>query len=421
MSRWSRSGFRARLSRMCQPELMGGFDARRYLRMLGEKELADDAPYSPWAGPVDHAAAALVSVGAIGADDARSVLASFGWVDASVEDGSAVGGRRVVALNADVRLPSGVLRLSHALFGADETVIAARYRADPRHTSIHHDWIRVPSNWPSGLQPLLLADDRGAKTLLTFHGSGNDDRWRATLLAESPIASDSSWIELSGTRIPCIAHGPAARVTIAPLRDADPAHRHLWRWLAKSDPVFDQSLPQATVDALVASGALLDDDPVVEQVEAVRRQLPHRHSRRASPSGFRALPDPWPSLIQRSGRTDGPTGLLLVAADTPSFGGHQVAVDVVESGPDGFSVAVRQSPPPGPGLPFRGPVEDRDLTWWARDNHGNHYLAAPDDDRQQLRFPTPLDPLAATLDLIPTAIDCQAIISFPLQWAANNE
>jgi len=388
--------------------------------MLGEKELADDAQHSPWVGPVDYAAAALVAVGAIDVDDARSVLDEYGWVDVSVGDGSAAGGGRVVALDADVRLPSGVLRLSHARFGDDETVIAASYRADPQRTGIHHDWIRVPSGWPSGLQPLLLADDRGARTPLAFHGSGNDDRWRATLLTESPIASDTSWIEMSGTRIRCIGDGPAVRVTIKPVRDADPAHRHLWRWLARSDPGFDRALPQATVDALVASGALLGDDPVLEQVEAVRRRLPRRHSRQTRPTGFRALPDPWPSLIQRSGRTDGPTGLVLVAAETPAFGGHRVAVDVLESGPDGFTVAVRESPPPGPGLPFRGPVEDRELIWWARDDRGNHYLATPDDDRKLLRFPTPLDPLAATIYLMPTAIDCQAIISFPLQWVAND-
>src|ERR1019366_4397000 len=44
------------------------------------------------------------------------------------------------------------------------------------------------------------------------------------------------------------------------------------------------------------------------------------------PTGFRALPDPWPSLIQRRGQTDGPTWLVLVRRrDTrvrrsPSFG-----------------------------------------------------------------------------------------------------
>jgi hypothetical protein len=51
-------------------------------------------------------------------------------------------------------------------------------------------------------------------------------------------ASDTSWIELSGARIPCIGNGPAVRVTIKSVRDADPPDRHLWRWLARSDLGF---------------------------------------------------------------------------------------------------------------------------------------------------------------------------------------
>ena len=131
---------------------------------------------------------------------------------------------------------------------------------------------------------------------------------------------------VTGTRIPCIEHGPAVEVTIEPVRNANLAHRHLWRWLARSwSPVLTGS---------------------------------------PSPSG--------------------------------------------------------ESLPPGPGLPIRGPVEDRELTWWARDDRGNHYLAIPNDDRNLLRSPTPLDPLACALDLMPTAIDCQAIISIPLQWMASD-
>jgi hypothetical protein len=61
--------------------------------MLDDKGLADEAQHSPFA-PIDLAAAALVAVGAIDADAARSVLGGYGRVDASVEDGPAVGGRR---------------------------------------------------------------------------------------------------------------------------------------------------------------------------------------------------------------------------------------------------------------------------------------------------------------------------------------
>jgi hypothetical protein len=50
----------------------------------------------------------------------------------------------------------------------------------------------------------LLADDRGASTPLTFHGSGDDDRWRATLRAQAPIAP--------GTRRAAHDHAPGMPV-----------------------------------------------------------------------------------------------------------------------------------------------------------------------------------------------------------------
>ncbi|MDQ6818915.1 MAG: hypothetical protein M3076_01025 [Actinomycetota bacterium] len=160
---------------MCQSEPMVDFDAEHFLRVLGEQDLADRDPASPWAGPIDHAAAALVAVGAIAADDARAVLAEYGCeppADENAGDGWVAGRwRRVVALNTDLRLRSGTLRLGYGLLGDDETAIAASYRADPGHAGIYHDWIRVPSGWPSGLQPPLLTDDRGRAAALTFQAA----------------------------------------------------------------------------------------------------------------------------------------------------------------------------------------------------------------------------------------------------------
>jgi hypothetical protein len=401
---------------------MEAFDAVRYLRMLGEKEGADSD--SDWrAGPIDDAAAALVAVGAIAADRARSVLSEYGRVpevDAAITTDH-VTGRRVAALDADVRLPSGTLRLSHAVLGDEGATIRASYRAEPEHQRIHHDWIRVPSGWPSALDPPRLTDDRGTEVELTFHGSGNDDRWRARLLTESPIALDTAWLEIYGARITCIDDRPRVQVTIESLDQDDPARRHLWRCLARSDRDFDKTPTQATVDALVASGALPVADPVLQQLEAVRRCLPSPHVPESKrPRGFRALPDPWPSLIQRSARRDGPTGLVLIATEMPALGRQHVAVDVLDSDPASFTVITRQSPEPGPDPSLRGPVEDRELIWWARDDRGNSYLMTRFNNEHQLRSTTALDPLATSLDLMPTAIVSRAVISFPLQWVTSD-
>lgn len=79
-----------------------------------------------------------------------------------------------------------------------------------------------------------------------------------------------------------------------------------------------------------------------------------------------------------------------------------------------ITVATRESPAPLLSLGFRGPVEDQELVWWARDDRGNDYLSARRSD--ELRFTTPLDPLATTLELMPTAVDCRAVITFSLRW-----
>lgn len=142
----------------------------------------------------------------------------------------------------------------------------------------------------------------------------------------------------------CLDDGPAAHVAIEPVCEADSAHAHLWRRLARSDPEFDREPPQATIDALIASGALAVDDPVLTQLEAVRRRLPHPHQRQTRTTGFRALPDPWSSLIGRRGRTDGPTGLVLVAARRPRSA-------VTESWST-CSSPVRSASPSPPGSPL---------------------------------------------------------------------
>jgi hypothetical protein len=141
---------------------MGDFDAELYLRAVGDHEQAADGPLDvTFAGEIDHAAAALVAVDAITVDHAEAVLSDFGWEERDMRGGPGPDPCRVVALNADVRLPSGTLRLSHARRDEEETAIVVSYRVDPDKGRVHHDWIRVPSGWPSGLEPLTLADDAG--------------------------------------------------------------------------------------------------------------------------------------------------------------------------------------------------------------------------------------------------------------------
>ncbi len=195
---------------------MASFDAERYLRDLGEQQLADEGPaFAAFASRLDHAAAALVAVGAITADDATAVLAHYREAPAEAVSSFLVS-CRVAALNAEVPLPCGTLRLSHARLSENETAIVASYRQDPQAPSTHNDWIRLPSGWPSGLQPLVLTDDRGASSTLTFHGWGNDSRWQATLSAIATLAPDTAWLDLCDMRIRCIDDHPQVGIAIEP-------------------------------------------------------------------------------------------------------------------------------------------------------------------------------------------------------------
>jgi hypothetical protein len=395
---------------------MAGFDAEAYLRAVGDDQQAVDGPLDEtFAGGVDYAAAALVAVGAIAVDRAVAVLAGFGW-KARVPVARECPDRcRVVGLNAEVRIQSGMLRLSHARLNEAGTAIVASYIIDHEEARIHHDWIRVPSGWPSGLQPLSVIDDTGTQVSLSFDGWGNDDRWQATLRTTSPVSPATAWLELAGTRVACIDDRPNVQIALEAPAETDAAHAHLWRYLSRCDPVFDSFALDATARVLLASGHLKADDPVLKQFNAVRNELPNRNSPHTAPRGFRNLPEPWRTVIARRGTADGPTGLVLVAAELVELGGHRVAVDVLESFPDCFTLKTRQSPAPQQSVRFRGAVEDNELVWWARDDRGNHYLA--DWESSLLRFSTSLDPLARELTLMPTTPTSRAIISFPLQWA----
>jgi hypothetical protein len=409
---------------VCQAEPVARFDADLYLRALAERQLATDGLESTWRGPLDSAAQALVAVGAISPDAARAVLADYGVPEAPAPAAAAEPlprYTRMVTLDADVPAAEGVIHLRYATFDERGISIAARYLAHPEHRGRRDDWIRVPSNLPSGLAPLVVGDDRGTEVPLQFSGSGNDDRWSAMLGSEhARVAPDTAWLALYGVRVACRDATTSAEISIEPTADADPARAHLWRRLTTDERAVTRSARPPFVDALVAAGALAADDPDLDRFAALRHELPgpfgdERPVRQMDPS----MPEPWASLLRRRGRTDGPSGILQIGAETPAFDDHRVGVDVLESGPRSFTVVVRESPRASKLGHETRAVEDRQVIWWARDDHGNHYLAHADNHGDQT-FRTPLDPRATRLDLLPTTVHGRAVISIPLRWETSD-
>nr|MDA8321218.1 hypothetical protein [Actinomycetota bacterium] len=127
------------------------------------------------------------------------------------------------------------------------------------------------------------------------------------------------------------------------------------------------------------------------------------------------------------GRADGPVGAVAIGAATPSFGdGLSVLVLVLQSEPAGFQVEVETSAELG-HMPFASVVDERaELTWWAADDRGGHYLGEisnwssnQDGYEGTIDFWPALDPRAAVLELMPTAVTERAVITVPLSWAAG--
>jgi hypothetical protein len=132
-------------------------------------------------------------------------------------------------------------------------------------------------------------------------------------------------------------------------------------------------------------------------------------------------------MLARQGREDGPDGALVLAALTPVFDGFSVAVDSLESRPDGFVIDVETAP----GLEGLGPYQpslgSRQLAWWAADDRGNSYLGHVQDwrggdDRStgEIGFWPALHPKARRLRIMPTAETARAVISLALPWAEPN-
>ncbi len=420
---------------------MSGFDAEWYLRQLGENTLAGSvADTGGELANLRHATAALVAVGAIEPALAGAVVSDYGIAQAArrglvefvltrvaLSDTAASlrppPGQRVVGLDDQIERPEGTLRLRYATLDEHQTAVSAVYTPRGTRRDSGRGWLGRPTGLPPTLSNAVLADDQGNTASLEFSGRGSDYRWELTLTADQPLATDTTWLELAGRRIRLLDRPLGLTVQIEPLTDADPAHRHLWRQLARHPHSPEEQGLGASIDALTAAGALDPADPVIELVHRVGEGEPG-HVARASGNGVvRGEPEPWQALRRREGRTDGPKGTIFVGAITPEFDRHFAAAYYLESGPDSFSIEAAVSPPDNEHNPELSDFEDRALIWWARDDRGNHYLGNWEGSSADvtvvsgtIAFSSALDPLAERLELLPTAPAARAVISFPLRW-----
>ena len=416
---------------------MSAFDAELYLRLIGEGMLLGraDERLGPPRPSISEAAAALVAVGAIDAARADSVLDDYslaatlrndpefrrrtmtmGVSHQSGGNGKPLRPRRVVPCALTIEQPQATVRVRYVSLSDAETSIAITWRPDASRP------------WGGGPPGATVTDDRGTSETAPFSGGGSLQGMNGRLTTARPLAADTRWIELDGTRLELTGQAARFDFTLERLPAQDPAHRYLWQRIAEPDE-FQENGIEPAIDALVAAGALAAHDPLLAHVrvvlDAMQRGGPGPVL--APPSGLSQLPEPWRSLLSRRGHHDGPKGSIVLGAVTPPFDGFSVAVLALESDDSGFKADVEVAPGVSHPMPSDWSVRPRELAWWAKDDRDNHYLGrrgswsyAEDYGNGLISFHPALDPRATRLEIMATAETTRAVISFALPWAREH-
>ncbi len=426
---------------------MARFDPELYLRLLGEDTLlgADVHARGAFGSALTDAARALVAVGAMSAAKAQTVLEDYVLAEALRGEGAAMrratmGTRRRAGRKGRALKPRRVVRCDRAIETAQDTIIVSlailakdstrlavsvRTRAAKGRRRRGRGAMFGRGLGARGTPRATLVDDRGRSTATSFTGGGYGDQWEGYLVAEKPLALDTAWIELDGSRVELSDEPPACEVSVQALAPQPPAYRYLWQLLATAEPFHHEGegVLERALDALLAAGALAGDDPVIAELRAVQGLVPRHPGPRSLGRRAPPLPEPWRSLLARSERADGPVGTLALGAVTPVFDGYCVAAISLESDADGFALAVETTGELAQGPPFGRMMACRRLAWWARDDRDNHYLGqignwgGSDGEMQgTVNFSPALDPKARRLELMPTAETARAVIGVALSW-----
>jgi len=432
---------------------MSGFDAELYLRLAGERSLLGGSwrNRGPRDSPLTEAARALVAIGAIATDGAQSLIDDYELAIALRGEGmrhhlqmrghrhassqaaaTPLEQRRVVLCDGVIEQPTGTLRVRHASLSASSTRIAVTLHPADRQAGRARRgrggiMMRMRGGGPGGSGPrsVKLGDDRGTTVTAPFSGSGSGGEWQGHLTADQPLAEDTRWIEVDGARIELVDAQPHIEVSVQELENDQPALRHLWHCAATPGRFMGApDMLEPAIDALVAAGALSAEDPALGDVRSVVASL--QHGNRSMTAATRRLPEPWRSLLSRSGVQAGPAGTILIGAVTPPFDGVSVAVMSLEATEEGFELEVEETPGLGGGMPFDSGLQQRTLAWWAADDRGNHYLGhlgswsgGDGHAAGTVQFWPVLDPKATRLEVMPSTDRARAVIRVPLAWTRS--
>jgi hypothetical protein len=421
------------------------FDAEIYLRLLGERLLDDPDQQQPghWSG-LRGAAAALVCVGAIGADRAWRVIDDYatathirsgkpGFVHSGapqrrreaeglpprqfrvIDQEILVGEDRVLVRDLTITAEGGTLRYR-------------RYLAAPGLGEVPRMLRRQSFPWNAAVTAPEIIDSDSNRLAVRFGDGGRDGEGYVDgeLELQGMIAPEAAWLEIDGTRVDLRGRTARWEVGIEALEDQSPVERFLWRHLAVAVPRSGATRDlEPMIQALVAAGALQEGSLLVQNLRAVAARMPGRplHQRRITRASTPGLVEPWGSLLDREGADDGPQWTLVLGAVAPACDEVQFAANSITSDLDGFEVEVDVAP----NLGSVSALEELPVAWWARDDLENHYLGIPtgggvrgDSAQGTLRYWPALDPRATRLDLLMCVESHQAVVSVSLPESPEN-
>jgi len=418
--------------------LMVAFDAETYLRLLGERLLADpDQDQHRHRSALRDVAAALVAAGTIGAEQAWRVIDDYatatriradrpGFVHFGPPPRRRNGGglvpRQTMVIEQEIPVGAGQLLLRDLAVTADGGRLRYRQHLEAPSSGQRARLFSRPVGFSWRVKPPEIVDSEGNRLVVrSGSGGGDGDGYvDGELELRGTIAPEAAWLEIDGTRVGLDRRTARSEVRIDALEDRSPVERFLWRRLAVPEWSGLTTDLEPLIEALLAAGAVDEGSRVLSDLRDVEARMPRRplHQRPLPGGSTRCLVEPWGSLLRRLGRDDGPDCTLVLDALTPSCDGVQFAANSITSGPAGFEVEFEVAP----NVLGVGALDELPVAWWARDDRGNHYLGGPADRsisdngaQGTMRYWPALDPRAKRLDLLMCVDSYQAIVSVSLE------
>jgi hypothetical protein len=340
-----------------------------------------------------------------------------------------------VGIPASGELEGVPIRFYFGVLVFDQGDLAVTMQARFSAESIGRDHRHVHPLY-AALAGIRAVDDRGGTCHADFSGGGGDGKWDGRLSLWPAPPAGVRWLDMTL---------PGASVVRIPM-DTPPADLRV-RTEAVTTTAADRLLDALNARAMLAgvteaaeyftardtsnvagiAADLLAAGVVTTRSESLRRLAGTAEHFGVALSGSLApiepadLPADWLSLHARAGRSDGPMGIICVAAVLPEIEGTQCVIEELMS--DGDSATIQVHARGWPEHRHGGGRRIEKFEWTARDDLGGWYLledvGGSYSDGQadlELQFTPALDPEARALEIILTGATNQVSVTVPLDW-----